>query len=61
MKHYLRLTFLFVLTSTLLNAQFAEKSKDFQKFEGFFNFQYDGKTDKVYLEVAELEKEFLYV
>lgn len=42
-------------------AQFAEKSKDFQKFNGFFNFQYDDKNDKVYLEVNELEKEFLYV
>ncbi|MEP3210300.1 MAG: zinc-dependent metalloprotease [Maribacter sp.] len=61
MKHHLPLTFLFVFISTLLSAQFAEKSKDFQKFNGFFNFQYDAKTDKIYLEVADLEKEFLYV
>ena len=30
-------------------------------FKGLFNFQYDAKTDKVYLEVDELGKEFLYV
>ncbi len=61
MKHYVRLTFLFVFATTLLSAQFAEKSKDFQKFNGLFNFQYDEKTDKIYLEVTDLEKEFLYV
>lgn len=41
--------------------QFAEKSKDFQKFTGFFDFQYDVKTDKIYLEIDALEKEVLYV
>jgi hypothetical protein len=52
------LSFFFSLTGI---AQFAEKSKDFQKFNGLFNFQYDEKTDKIYLEVTDLEKEFLYV
>jgi len=41
--------------------QLAEKSKNFQKFNGFFDFQYEEKTDKIYLEVTELEKDFLYV
>ena len=61
MKHFLRLTFLFFFTTTFIAAQFAEKSKDFQKFNGLFNFHYDEKTDKIYLEVSDLEKEFLYV
>ncbi len=61
MKYHQHFTFLLVLTTTLLSAQFAEKSKDFQQFKGFFNFQYDGKTDKMYLEVDALNKEFLYV
>ncbi|MFK7811003.1 MAG: zinc-dependent metalloprotease [Maribacter sp.] len=61
MKNQLRLTFLFVFATTLLCAQFAEKSKNFQKFNGLFNFQYDEKIDKIYLEVTDLEKEFLYV
>lgn len=50
-----------LISTTFLTAQFAEKSKDFKKFPGYFNFQYDEKTDKIYLEVNELEKEFLYV
>ena len=44
-----------------INAQFAEKSKDFQKFDGLFDFYYDESKDKIYLEVDTLEKEFLYV
>lgn len=43
------------------NAQFDEKSKDYKKFNGNFNFLYDQKNDKIYLEVAELDQEFLYV
>ena len=41
--------------------QFSIKSKDFQKFNGFFNFLYDKESDKLFLEVDKLEKEFLYV
>ncbi len=61
MRHYLCLFLLLVISSQGLNAQFAEKSKNFQKFKGFFNFYYDDSTDKMYLEVKELDKEFLYV
>ncbi len=42
-------------------AQFSEKSKDFKKYEGFFTFYYDEGSGKVYLEVPETDKEFLYV
>nr|WP_238858000.1 zinc-dependent metalloprotease [Poritiphilus flavus] len=45
----------------LLQGQFSETSKDYQKFQGFFDFYYDSAKDKIYLEVPELEKEFLYV
>ncbi len=41
--------------------QFAEKSKDYKKYEGLFSFYHDEQNDKVFLEVKELEKEFLYV
>ena len=50
-----------MLTATLASAQFTENSKDFKKYMGYFDFQYDEKTDKIYLEVDDLEKEFLYV
>lgn len=55
--------FLLLLFIGLANgkAQFAEKSKDFQRFDGLFDFYYDDKNDKMYLEVENLNKEFLYV
>jgi hypothetical protein len=60
MKHKITLLLsLFMLQ--MGHSQFAEKSKDFRKFEGLFDFYYDAKTDKIYMEVPELEKEFLYV
>ncbi len=55
-------SFIFFLSCIMLcSAQFSEKSKNFQKFKGFFNFQYDGQSDKIYLEVDALNEEFLYV
>ena len=36
-------------------------TKDFEAYNGFFNFYYDDSSDKIYLEVNELEKEFLYI
>ncbi|ELR73650.1 hypothetical protein C900_02054 [Fulvivirga imtechensis AK7] len=32
-----------------------------QKFEGFFEYYYDDKTDKIYLVVDKFDQEFLYV
>lgn len=61
MKKFLLSSFSLLFCVTTLMGQFAEKSKNFQKFNGLFDFQYDEKTDKIYLEVTDLEKEFLYV
>lgn len=41
--------------------QFAEKSKNYQKFEGFLTFFYDDSEGKVYMEVDKLNTDFLYV
>ena len=41
--------------------QITEKLKDFQKYEGFFPFYYDPANDKVFMEVKDLDNEFLYV
>lgn len=38
-----------------------QKTAEMQSFEGFFNFYYDDTSDKLYLEVDRLNKEFLYV
>ena len=59
MKTYIPLFFLF--SFGLLFAQTFDKTKNYQKFDGFFDYYYDDTTDKMYLEVESLEKEFLYV
>ena len=51
-------SFLVVLS---MSSQNFEKTKNFQKFKGYFNYYYDDGSDKLYLEVDDLEKEFLYV
>ncbi len=50
-----------VIVSQFMSAQFSEKIKDTEKFKGFFDFYYNAKEDKIFLEVDALEKEFLYV
>ncbi|WP_422861217.1 zinc-dependent metalloprotease [Flagellimonas sp. W118] len=61
MKKYTFYLLAFLFVSHFSNAQNFEKTKSFQKFNGYFNFYYDDATDKVFLEVNELEKDFLYV
>ncbi|RIV68872.1 zinc-dependent metalloprotease [Flagellimonas aequoris] len=61
MKNSTTLIALFYFVCSALGAQTFEKAKDFQKFSGYFNFFYDDKTDKIYLQVDDLEKDFLYV
>nr|WP_321225834.1 zinc-dependent metalloprotease [uncultured Psychroserpens sp.] len=53
----LAITFLIVLSgfSQIL------KTKQLKDYNGFFNFHYEESTDKIYLEVNDLDKEFLYV
>lgn len=50
-----------LLSFQTITAQFSEKKKDFKIYQGLFDFYYDAKTDKVFLEVDKLNKEFLYV
>ena len=52
-----RLTFL-VLSLLLINYSSAQ---DKIKFEGFFDFTYDNKQDKIYLKVDDLDQYFIYV
>ncbi|HIB48083.1 MAG TPA: DUF5117 domain-containing protein [Flavobacteriaceae bacterium] len=61
MKH---LTLLLVFFGSFFcQAQFLEKKKNLQKFEGFYNFQYSETDGEIYLEVPndQLDQEFLYV
>nr|WP_262914754.1 zinc-dependent metalloprotease [Christiangramia lutea] len=43
-----------------VNAQFLEDKEDLKDYQGFFNFHYDEKEDEIYLEVENLDQEFLY-
>ncbi len=64
-KHLLTLLFLTVSLHGF-SQFFTEKTgkkltKGITKHEGCFTFYYDSNTDKIYLQIAELDKEFLYV
>ncbi|MBT8185364.1 MAG: zinc-dependent metalloprotease, partial [Eudoraea sp.] len=60
-SNYISCMCLLLFFCSQIQAQFSEKSKDYQKFNGFFNFYYDDQNDKIFLELTALEKEFLYV
>jgi len=36
-------------------------TENFKTYNGFFNFYYDDSSDKIYLEISDLDKEFLYI
>ena len=58
MKNLLQL-FTFLLFTTSFSQSILDK--ELVKFEGFFDFYYDNSTDKIYLEVTELNRDFLYI
>jgi len=37
------------------------KDKELKNYKGYFNFHYEETQDKIYLEVKDLDKEFLYI
>ncbi|GAA4324409.1 zinc-dependent metalloprotease [Pontixanthobacter gangjinensis] len=43
-----------------IEAQFLDNKENLKNYEGFFNFHYNEKEDEIYLQVDELETEFLY-
>nr|WP_299381892.1 zinc-dependent metalloprotease [Allomuricauda sp.] len=61
MKNNIFCFFWIALIAPMAIAQNFEKVKDYQKFSGYFNFYYDDATDKIFLQVDDLEKELLYV
>ncbi|MCW9037988.1 zinc-dependent metalloprotease [Altibacter sp.] len=44
-----------------VTGQFLSKKEHLQKFEGYFNFYYSEEEGNIYLEVDQLDTEFLYV
>ena len=54
------LSLVFILTIVPIFGQVL-KGKTLKSYKGYFNFHYEAATDKIYLEVKDLDKEFLYV
>lgn len=50
-----------LILSQPIIAQTFQKTKDMKPYNGFFNFYYETSKDKIYLQVNELNQEFLYV
>ncbi len=53
--------FLYLSITTTFYSQTSSEKDDLIKYSGFFNFEYSQKQDKIFLEVKDLDKEFLYV
>jgi len=60
MKKYRFLVFIF-LTATIGFSQEKKETYPRENYAGFFNFSYEEKTDKIFLEVDKLNTDFLYV
>jgi hypothetical protein len=59
--YFCLLSGLLALTTISAQDSFSDKSKEYQPFQGYFDFFYDETEDKIYMEVPDLEKAFLYV
>ena len=57
---YTLLCLVSLLNISSLSAQFIEEKKDLKSYNGYFNFHYSPTEGKIYLEVDQLNKEFLY-
>lgn len=55
------LTLIFCLLLNIVHAQFFKDNKKVTKYHGYLNYYYDDSSDKIYLEVDKLDREFLYV
>ncbi|MCF6296098.1 MAG: zinc-dependent metalloprotease [Flavobacteriaceae bacterium] len=54
---------IFPLLFLIVNATFSQvlSEKNLKDYKGYFNFHYEEATDKIYLEVKQLNEEFLYI
>ncbi len=56
-------TILFPVLFLIVNLAFSQglSEKKLKDYSGYFNFQYEDATDKIFLEVKQLNEEFLYI
>ncbi len=59
MKLYFTCLFLFI--SSVISAQFMKAQKDLKTYDGYFKFHYNESQDKIFAEIDNLDKEFLYI
>ena len=59
MKKAIHISLLLIFCTTIY-AQVSNK-KGLKSYEGFFDFYYEESSDKMYLKVEKLNKEFLYI
>jgi len=54
---------LYIVLCLLISPVFSQvlDNKELKKYNGFFNFHFEESRDKIYLEVKNLDQEFLYV
>ena len=57
----LTILFLFVFIQQTCFSQFFKDDKKVTQYKGYFNYYYDSGKDKIFLEIKNLESEFLYV
>ena len=61
MRHTYFLLIIFSFFVLKAPAQTGLNTQNFDKYQGYFTYYHDSEKDKIYLEVKDLEKEFLYV
>ena len=57
MKHFFYIVVLLFAQQSI--GQSFQKTKQMKAYNGFFNFYYEASEDKIYLEVNQLNKEFV--
>ncbi|MBA2249229.1 MAG: DUF5117 domain-containing protein, partial [Chitinophagaceae bacterium] len=60
MKHFLYLFILFPFFSHSQLPSIAEKTKNLASYKGFFNFFWDDKSGKLFIQVDHLDSQFIY-
>lgn len=61
MKHRYLIFLPLMASISFFYGQDLKKTSGYQKFKGFFDYYYDDGNDRIFLEVDDLGKEFLYV
>jgi len=56
-----KLLLLLIVSGMILSDSISNKTKDMEKLSGYFNMYWDSSSGKLWLEINDFDKEFLYV